>query len=33
MAISFGIIEEHGGSIDIESKVDTGTKVIIKLDA
>ncbi|MCJ8322147.1 MAG: ATP-binding protein, partial [Colwellia sp.] len=32
MAISFGIIDEHGGSINIESEIDKGTKVIIKLD-
>ena len=32
MAISFGIIEEHDGSIDIESTVDRGTKVIISFD-
>jgi signal transduction histidine kinase len=33
MAISFGIIEEHGGTIEVESEIDKGTKVIIKLDA
>jgi len=32
MAISFGIIEEHGGSIDFESVVDKGTKVTIEFD-
>jgi len=32
MAISFGIIEEHGGSIDVESVVDKGTKITIKFD-
>lgn len=32
MAISFGIIEEHGGSIDVESIVDKGTKITVELD-
>jgi len=32
MAISFGIIEEHGGYIDIESVVDKGTKITISFD-
>jgi len=32
MAISFGIIEEHGGNINVESTVDEGTKIIISID-
>jgi len=32
MAISFGIIEEHSGSIDVESVVDKGTKLTIRFD-
>jgi signal transduction histidine kinase len=32
MAISFGIIEEHGGSINVESDIDEGTKITIVLD-
>jgi len=32
MAISFGIIKEHGGNIYVESVVDEGTKIIINID-
>ena len=32
MAISFGIIEEHGGSIDVESTIGEGTKIKIYFD-
>jgi len=32
MAISFGIIEELSGSIDVESVVDKGTKITIRFD-
>jgi len=32
MAITFGIIDEHGGSIDVESVVDKGTKITIGFD-
>jgi len=32
MAISFGIIEEHCGTIEVESEIDKGTKVIIGFD-
>jgi len=32
MAISFGIIEEHGGSIEVESEVYKGTKITIGFD-
>ena len=31
MAISFGIIEEHGGLIEINSKVNEGSSLTIKL--
>jgi signal transduction histidine kinase len=31
LSISFSIIEEHGGSIDIESKPNEGTKVLVTL--
>ncbi len=32
MAISFGIIEDHNGYIEIDSEVDKGTKIIISFD-
>mgnify|MGYP000379416935 FL=1 len=32
MAISFGIIEEHSGNIEVESTVGEGTKVTISFD-
>lgn len=31
MAISFGIIEEHGGTIEVESSVNKGTSILLKL--
>ena len=31
LSISFSIIKEHGGSIDIESKPNEGTKVLVTL--
>ena len=32
MAISFGIIEDHGGNIEVGSAVDEGTRIIISFD-
>jgi signal transduction histidine kinase len=32
MAITFGIIDEHGGSIDVESVIDKGTKITVGFD-
>jgi len=32
MAISFSIIEEHDGNIEIKSAVNKGTKIIISFD-
>jgi signal transduction histidine kinase/ligand-binding sensor domain-containing protein len=32
MAITFGIIEEHGGSIEVESTVDEGSQIVLKFD-
>jgi ligand-binding sensor domain-containing protein/signal transduction histidine kinase len=32
MAISFGIIEEHSGRIEVESSVNEGTRIIISFD-
>jgi len=32
MAISFSIIEEHGGNINVESAVEEGTKITIGFD-
>jgi len=32
MAISFGIIEEHSGTIEVESAIDVGSKIIISFE-
>jgi len=32
MAISFGIIEEHSGSVEVKSIIDEGSKIIIRFD-
>jgi len=33
LAVTWGILEQHGGSIDVESEVDKGTKFTVRLPA
>ena len=33
MSLSKSLVELHGGSLDIESQIDVGTKVIVRLPA